>query len=565
MPNFKSCCYLGILAASWGGVMAHGAVLLPTLTPNTSPNLLDSLHTSLHTPPPVARAIITQPVESVPFQRVTSTPTPNAWASRLPEMTSGEGFISQQQNRQLGEWALRQIYHDAPLIDDPWLQYSLEQLCWQMNASVRREAPLALVVINEPQINAFAVPSGLIGLNVGLLDKARNIDELASVLAHEIAHVSQRHFEQRSDEKNKQLATQVGGLLAGLLAAKVSDGDAGAAVMIGTQTISANQIAAFSRAQEREADRVGMQIMAQSGYDVRAMPSFFALLNQQHPMPTKRLIPSFVMSHPLTAERLSEATDRARAYGAAPTATQQNTANHAARNTLFDQLQWRARYLAKLTNRAELIQAVNNNARNLQNANGARLALVMSYLDTREYAAASRVLAPLQPMIANLSDPLAVMVAASLDERQGDARAALDRLTRLSRLLPERRDVKYALADVYLRQAPSRTNAQAVMDLMLPISRQYPTDLHVWQNLTQASEQLSKLSTGSQQTLYQANTLRYRAQVEYWHNDLTEAVTSLNQAKRLAQSLPSMQAAPVLASINQQTERVQAAHRFKPS
>ena len=562
MPLSKYCQPLSLLAASLLWSAAHGATVLPTLatisaavpsvTPSANPLVLDS--------------IITQPAASVPFQRVTSpNPTPNVWVSRLPDMTSGEGFISQQQNRQIGAWALRQIYRDAPLIDDPWLQHSLEQLCWQMNASVRREAPLALVVINEPQINAFAVPSGVIGLNVGLLDKARNVDELASVLAHEIAHVSQRHFEQRSDEKNKQLAAQVGGLLAGLLAAKVSDGDAGTAVMIGTQTISANQLAAFSRAQEREADRVGMQIMAQTGYDVRAMPSFFALLNQQHPTPTQRFIPSFVMSHPLTAERLSEATDRARAYTNTSSATQQTTADHATRNAVFDQIQWRARYLAKLTNRAELIQAVNNNAHNLQNANGARLALVMSYLDSREYNAARGVLAPLQPLIADFSDPLAVMVAATLDERQGNTQAALDKLTRLSQLLPERRDVKYALADMYLRQPPSRSNAQAVMDLMLPISRHYPTDLHVWQNLTQASERLSKLTAGSQQALYQANTLRYRAQVEYWHDELTEAVTSLSKAKRLAQTLPSAQAAPLIATINQQTERVQAAHRFKPS
>ena len=204
--------------------------------------------------------------------------------SQLASMDNGQALIDTEQNRQVGEWAFRQINGNAALIKDPWLQQSLEQIVWQINAVAGLNAPMGLVIINDKQINAFAVPSGLIGINVGLLDKAKSLDEIVSVVAHEIAHVSQRHYQHRNDEKTKQLLMQAGGLLAGVAASKVGDGDAAAAVMLGSQAMSANAAASYSRGQEREADRIGMQIMNQAGYDVNAMPSFFATLDQQNPV-----------------------------------------------------------------------------------------------------------------------------------------------------------------------------------------------------------------------------------------------------------------------------------------
>lgn len=84
---------------------------------------------------------------------------------------------------------------------------------------------MALVLIDDRQINAFAVPAGVIGINVGLLDKSKNLDEVASVISHEIAHVSQRHYQHRNDEKTKHLLLQLGGMLAGVAAASAGAGD----------------------------------------------------------------------------------------------------------------------------------------------------------------------------------------------------------------------------------------------------------------------------------------------------------------------------------------------------
>lgn len=110
-------------------------------------------------------------------------------------------------------------------------------------------------------------------------------------MAHEIAHVSQRHYQHRHDEKTKQLLLQAGGILAGVAAAKVGDGNASTAVLPGSQAVAANASAAYNRAQ-RKADRIGMQLMRQAGYDVNAMPNFFTTLDQQNPIKNSTLIPS---------------------------------------------------------------------------------------------------------------------------------------------------------------------------------------------------------------------------------------------------------------------------------
>lgn len=475
------------------------------------------------------------------------------WLTTLPAMDNGSGLIEQQQSQQLGEYALRQINAEAPLIRDPWLQQSLENIVWQINAVARADAPMALVVINDPQINAFAVPAGLIGMNIGLIDKAQSLDEMASVISHEIAHVSQRHYQYRNDEKTKQLLMQLGGIAAGVVAAKAGEGNAGAAVMMGSQAMMANTAAQFSRDQEREADRVGMQIMAQAGYDVNAMPSFFATLNQQNPVKRNAFIPSFIMSHPLTAERLSEARERTSLY---PKPNPQSIDNQN-RRQLFDQIQWRAKYLAHLTNLNELTQAA-------RTSNGAKLALAMQLMDERQFDQASKVLLAFENDIRTLRNPLAVMVTATLEQRQGKFDQAISRLTQLANVLPERRDIKLLLADIYLtKPTDTLNNAKTVQQLLQPLTRQFPKDINLWQRLEQASEILAKNpeSTVEDKTLQQINMLRYRAYREFWQNSLSSAITSLTQADNLAKTLPYNTA--ILATIHQQIAQVQQANAVK--
>ena len=479
--------------------------------------------------------------------------------SQLASMDNGQALIDTEQNRQVGEWALRQINGNAALIQDPWLQQSLEQIVWQINAVAGLNAPMGLVIINDKQINAFAVPSGLIGINVGLLDKAKSLDEIVSVVAHEIAHVSQRHYQHRNDEKTKQLLMQAGGLLAGVAASKVGDGDAAAAVMLGSQAMSANAAASYSRGQEREADRIGMQIMNQAGYDVNAMPSFFATLDQQNPVKSNTLIPSFILSHPLTADRISEARARVATYkrdSQANMASNRYQSIQQQRAQLFEQIQWRARYYGYLVNKADLEQGA-------KTSKGAKLALINYYLDNGQPKAAQSLMQDFDKDINTLANPLAVVTFSQLAAQQGNVDMAISKLQQLASVYPERTDVPRYLSDIYLKYRPTAESGQKVLALLQPLSKQNPRDVMVWDRLQQASQLLAKHRSGDEQLIHRINTLRYRAYGELWRNELKDAVTSLTQAKSLAKQLPSNQS--LLALLNQQINQVQDANQFKPS
>ena len=479
--------------------------------------------------------------------------------SQLASMDNGQALIDTEQNRQVGEWALRQINGNAALIKDPWLQQSLEQIVWQINAVAGLNAPMGLVIINDKQINAFAVPSGLIGINVGLLDKAKSLDEIVSVIAHEIAHVSQRHYQHRNDEKTKQLLMQAGGLLAGVAASKVGDGDAAAAVMLGSQAMSANAAASYSRGQEREADRIGMQIMNQAGYDVNAMPSFFATLDQQNPVKSNTLIPSFILSHPLTVDRISEARARVATYkrdSQANMASNRYQPIQQQRAQLFEQIQWRARYYGYLVNKADLEQGA-------KTSKGAKLALINYYIDNGQPKAAQSLMQDFDEDINTLANPLAVVTFSQLAAQQGNVDVAIAKLQQLASVYPERTDVPRYLSDIYLKYRPTAESGQKVLALLQPLSKQNPRDVMLWDRLQQASQLLAKHGSGDEQLIHRINTLRYRAYGELWRNKLKDAVTSLTQAKSLAKQLPSNQS--LLALLNQQINQVQDANQFKPS
>lgn len=472
----------------------------------------------------------------------------------LPNIVENSGIIDNQQNLMIGEWALRQLNATAPLLQDYWLQENMEQIVWHLNAIARRDAPLALLLINDRQINAFAIPSGLIGLNVGLIDKAKSLDEVASVIAHEIAHISQRHYQHRNNEKTKLLLTQIAGILASAAAASSGNGNAAMLAMLGANSITANQSASFSRSQEREADRIGMQIMAQAGYDVNAMPAFFATLDQQNPIKNDTFIPSFVLSHPLTADRLSEAWDRAKDYPSNHLI--KNNASTLQRKQLFEQIQWRARYLAKISNKNELLQNAKHN-------NGAKLALAWLLIEERSYMDAKAILNDFKHDIENYLNPLAVLTAAKFDEQQGNTDKAIEKLQNLSNLLPERKDIKLYLADLHLNHHKDLINSsKKVINLLQPLSKQYPNNIFIWQKLQQASEILAKHSDTPDKELHKINVLRYRANIEFWKNQLENAITSLEQAKNIAQTLKQNQA--ILATIEQQIQQIKLANQFKP-
>ena len=234
-----------------------------------------------------------------------------ASSSGLPQLgDSTSGIISPEKERTLGKAWLRQLRGQAPTISDPLLYSYMEHLLYLLASNSELSEPqIELVILNSSQINAFAVPGGIIGINAGLLLHARSEDELAAVIAHEIAHLSQRHFARGLDFSRKNSWTNLAALLASVAIMATAGGEAGMAALATTQAAAIDQQLRFSRHNEREADRIGVQTLVRSDLSPHAMPDFFEQL-----LKTTRYSgeqpPAFLLTHPVTQERISDARNR---------------------------------------------------------------------------------------------------------------------------------------------------------------------------------------------------------------------------------------------------------------
>ncbi|MDN3397929.1 M48 family metalloprotease [Psychrobacter sp. APC 3426] len=495
--------------------------------------------------------------QAAPFTYNSWQPSTDSEELNLPSLRGqGLSFAEQHQNKLLGEWSLRNVNGRIKMEHDPWIHETVKDMTWRLNAQARQQAPMGLVVIDNPSINAFAAPGGVIGINTGTILAASSMDELASVVAHEVAHISQRHYESGADERKKALLMQIGGMLAAIAASAV-DGDAAAAVMMGSQTATMNSSMAFSRNNEREADRVGMQIMTQAGYDPRAMPRFFATMNQKSQLNQveNRFLPSFVRSHPLSNERLSESQSRAQHYPPLSLTQQQR------HQALFDLLYWRVQSTGKHASQTVLTTAAKNSV-------GAKLALMQWYGEQQRFDDANEILAEINKLSANQRqglEPLLSITHSQLLTEQGNWSKAADILASQQRLYPERRDLRLYLAEA-LTNSNQPVKAQA---LLKPLTEQQPSDRYAWQSLQLANEKLAKTTTSPQlANIATINALRYRSHDQLWSGRYESALTSLTQAKQLAERLKNTaqanSARPLLANINAELKAVKTAKDFEP-
>ena len=234
---------------------------------------------------------------------------------RLPALgDSSSAQISPQQEAELGRAWLMAFRRQVRSYDDPQLQHYLETLIARLASHSELAQPrLQLVVVDNDSINAFAVPGGVVGVHTGLLQRARTEHELASVLTHELAHLSQRHFARRLDAQRRASTVGLAGLLAGLVLAATVGGDAGMAAMTASQAAMLDESLRYSRQHEQEADRIGIDTLYRSGMDPKGAPDMFermlALTRYTGQRP-----PEFLLSHPLTESRIADVRARVGKY-----------------------------------------------------------------------------------------------------------------------------------------------------------------------------------------------------------------------------------------------------------
>ncbi|HQS57193.1 MAG: peptidase M48 [Gallionellales bacterium 35-53-114] len=231
-------------------------------------------------------------------------------AEGLPDLGDvSQEVISPQQERQIGEQSMLQIRADKSYLNDAEVADYLNLLGGSLvlNSSEPGQ-PFEFFAINDNAINAFAMPGGFIGVNTGLILTSQSESELASVLSHEIAHVTQHHIARLiAGQKFDSLASMA--LIAAAILSARSNPDAAMASIAGVQAVGIQRQINFTRVHEQEADRIGLSILQKSGFDTRAMPTFFERLQK-----SSRLLegntPTYLRTHPVTNERVADVANR---------------------------------------------------------------------------------------------------------------------------------------------------------------------------------------------------------------------------------------------------------------
>ncbi|MBP0600278.1 M48 family metallopeptidase [Herbaspirillum sp. LeCh32-8] len=239
-------------------------------------------------------------------------------AQNLPTLgdTEREG-LSPLTERKLGEQIMRDIRGDRDYVDDGPVSEYLNNFglnLVQIHPEVRGEAgfDFQFFMVRDPMLNAFALPGGFIGVNSGLVVAAQSESELAGVLSHEIGHVAQRHIARMLGQQKQNSMIQLAAIVLGALAGvSKAGGDAAMATMMGGTGLAVQRQLNFSRDAEREADRIGLQIMRDGGYDPSGMVTFFGRL-QAASRNYSDVVPPYLMTHPLTTERIADIEARIR-------------------------------------------------------------------------------------------------------------------------------------------------------------------------------------------------------------------------------------------------------------
>ena len=231
----------------------------------------------------------------------------------LPDLgDSSASVLSPQLERKLGESVMRDIRLNEPnFVDDPEINEYLNALGYKLLSAIPgARLDFDFFAVREPSINAFALPGGFVGVHTGLLTAADTESEVASVLAHEITHVTQHHIARLfGAQKQMQLPAMIA-MAAAILAAR-SRPDVASGVAMAAQGAAISGQLGYSRDFEREADRIGFQALQSAGFDVRAMPAFFEKLQRFTRISDDGSAPGYLRSHPLTADRVADAQNRA--------------------------------------------------------------------------------------------------------------------------------------------------------------------------------------------------------------------------------------------------------------
>ena len=486
------------------------------------------------------------------------TAAASAQESRLPDIGSSAGAVlSPAKQAEYGSMVLAQLRHEGYILDDPLMDGWLRDVGLRLASSTDRpQQGFTFFLLRDRQINAFATLGGYIGMNAGLVLAAEREDQVAGVLAHEIAHVTQQHVLRGAERAQRDslpiMLAMLGAIIAAQQAGGNSSGDATQAAVLGGLGLMQQRQIDYTRDNESEADRVGIRALAEGGFDPEAMAEFFETLQSMVRMnqgDERARVPGYLQTHPITLTRISEARERASKLdkSTAPSGSVRIASNPLLPAGLRIQTQgprgrgttgdfgWareRLRVLSANTPALAIREYQQMQARKPLDA-GQRYGLAYAHLRAGENAAALKEMTAVQA-----AHPDSLWLQISLGEVEARAGRVADADKRFETLLarmPTHRALALSYAQILAERntKPSGTRAVAVLRPLLANSA---NDALFQQAYARANEiagddirageawaEAAYLGGRPEQALVQLNNLKKRANLDYYARSRIDA------------------------------------------
>lgn len=392
--------------------------------------------------PPFANTAQAQSTASRPLD-LTLPPPVQQSGSELPELGDvASSELPLNKEREIGRQIMQEIRRDPAYLDDPWVENYLQKLADRLvQSSSDPQYPLNLFVIKDNSINAFALPGGYIGIHTGLILHATSESELASVIAHEISHVTQRHIARQVYQNKKMTLPALLAMGLAMVAVASSNANVGGAALATTQAAFASAQLAYTRDFEREADRIGFRTLTNARFDPHGMPNFFARLQYESRF-LENNATAYLRTHPLSGERLSDMQHR----------VQHLPYKQVADSADFHLIRARLRVLRSGGDAAIREFLTITQEKKFANANAAWAGLAMAYQQQRQWDKAWQALQQTQGQ-----QPLIMSLRGDIAMQRGQREEGLTLYRRALQRFPHHTALSAAYAGSLLRHGEANT------------------------------------------------------------------------------------------------------------
>ena len=416
----------------------------------------------------------------------------------LPELGSASStFMTPAQEKRLGQAFMRNIKASEKIIDEPFARDYIEKLGKTLTTATGEEVgnSFHFFIIDNPQVNAFAGPGGHIGIYSGLILTTQSESELAAVVAHEIAHVTQKHLMRTFHEASQLSIPSAGILLASIILGATVGGDAAmAAAATGQAALIQNQIN-FTRSNEKEADRVGINTLAEANFDTHAMPIFFERMGRKNRAYASEL-PEFLRTHPVTTNRIADSISRADQF---PYQQHRDNLHYHLVKNLIRQKSFSTAQEAETFFRTSLEDG------RYRNAESQQFGLVLALIEQRKFKQARQQIRDLLKQ--HPQEPVFLVFDSRIKAMTGELDSAISSLEKSANLLPDNYSINMQLAELYI-QAEQYDKA---INLLQLITLLRPYDEQVYKRLAEAAGKNKNLAIAH---AYQADYLYLNGQLE---------------------------------------------------